>query len=316
MKQIVVVMLFCLGVAVGELQAGQAPAITDETVILEGPEARLTVGDFKRVLKSLPGNVVGPMLQMPKRLREVIDQTYLVMVAAERGRKAGLEKDPVFQAKMENYERNLLAGMVADRFVEANMPEESTLEALAREHYLANIEKYMTPEQVRARHILIRVEPGKDDSGAKRRIESIRQEIVAGKLDFAAAAKKYSEDKGSAAKGGDLGFFTRRRMVAPFSEVAFALAPGELSEPVRTFFGWHLILVEEKKPAQTKPFEAVKKHLIEEQRKQVKSDLRKRFWIELRDDPANKVNQQVMDRLLANPGLFYGVEKLPTPGDK
>ena len=316
MKHLVAVALFGLSASFSGLCAAEKPLIDDEAVIIEGPDARLTVGAFKRVLKTLPGNVAGPMLQMPGRLREVIDQTYLVTVAAERARKAGLDKDPVFQAKMENYERNLLASMMADRFVDANMPDEGTLEALAKEHYLANIEKYITPEQVRARHILIRVRPGDDETEAKRRIDAIRQEIESGKLDFAAAAKKYSEDRGSASKGGDLGFFTRKRMVPPFSKVAFELDPGQLSEPVRTPFGWHLILVEEKKPSQQRPFEAIKKNLIEEQRKQVKSELRKRYWIQLRDDPANKVNQPLMDRLMKNPGLLYGLEKLPTPASK
>ncbi len=316
MKKNIFAALFFLICFPAGLMADEKASLSDDAVLLQGPKARLTVGDLKKVLKTLPGNVTGPMLQLPKRLREVIDQTYLVMVAAERARKAGLEKDPVFQAKVENYRRNLLAGMEADRYVEANMPEEATLEELAREEYLAHLEKYRQPEKVRARHILIRVAPGEDDTKAKARIEAIRQEIESGKLDFKAAAEKYSQDRGSAAKGGDLGFFARGRMVKSFENAAFALEPGQMSDPVRSPYGWHLILVDAKKPAHQIPFEELKKRLVDEQRKKVKSELRQRFWVQLRDDPANKVNQPVMDQLMKNPGLLYGLEKLPTPAGK
>ena len=315
MKKITLASLLSFILMNNLLSAERGP-LTDDAVILDGPEAHLTVGDLKKVLKALPGNVVGPMLQLPRRLREVIDQTYLVMVAADRARKAGLEKDPVFQAKVENYRRNLLAGMEADRYVEANMPEEATLEELAREEYLAHLEKYRQPEQVHARHILIRVAPGEDDAKAKARIEAIRQEIQSGRIDFETAARKYSQDRGSAAKGGDLGFFPKGRMVKSFEKAAFALESGQLSEPVRSPFGWHLILVEAKKPARQIPFEQLKKRLVDEQRKKVKKELRQRFWVQLRDDPANKINQPLMDRLMKNPGLLYGQEKLPTPASK
>lgn len=113
-------------------------------------------------------------------------------------------------------------------------------------------DKYDTPEQVRARHILIRVPENASEveiAQAKKQLEDIKKEIENG-ADFAELAKKHSQDPGSAQNGGDLGWFTRGQMVPEFEDAAFALEPGQISDPVRTQFGFHLIKVEEKKPAQ------------------------------------------------------------------
>jgi peptidyl-prolyl cis-trans isomerase D len=113
-----------------------------------------------------------------------------------------------------------------------------------------------TPEQVRARHILVALDPGADDAAkaaARAKLDGAKKRIEAGE-DFAAVAKELSDDPGSKDAGGDLGFFKRGAMVAPFEEAAYALEPGQLSEPVETPFGFHLIRVEEKKAAVQLPY--------------------------------------------------------------
>jgi parvulin-like peptidyl-prolyl isomerase len=127
-------------------------------------------------------------------------------------------------------------------------PTEQELSAYLEEHR----EDYHTPEEVHARHILIRVPEGASEAEiaqAKKQIEDIKKELENG-ADFAELAKKYSQDPGSAPNGGDLGFFRRGQMVKEFEDAAFSLEPGQISDPVRTQFGFHLIKVEEKKPAQ------------------------------------------------------------------
>ncbi|MCF7854655.1 MAG: peptidylprolyl isomerase [Candidatus Pacebacteria bacterium] len=104
--------------------------------------------------------------------------------------------------------------------------------------------------QVRARHILLRV-PDEADADArddiKARLREVQKKIEAG-AEFAELAEEVSEDPGSAQRGGDLGYFTKDRMVEPFSEVAFSLEPGEVSDVIETQFGYHLIKLEAKKP--------------------------------------------------------------------
>ena len=111
--------------------------------------------------------------------------------------------------------------------------------------YNDNIEQYSTPEQVRASHILLKTE-GKDEAAVKAKAEDVLKQAKSG-ADFAELAKKNSEDEASAKNGGDLDFFGRGRMVPEFDTVAFALQPGQISDLVKTQYGYHIIKLIEKK---------------------------------------------------------------------
>jgi peptidyl-prolyl cis-trans isomerase D len=126
-------------------------------------------------------------------------------------------------------------------------------------YYHENIKNYSSPEKVKARHILIRVDQNSDDKTIEEKrneIEDIRQKIISGSS-FEEMAKKYSQGP-SAPQGGDLGEFEKHDMVKSFSDAAFSLEEGKISEPVRTQFGWHLVKVEKKMPASVKKIDDVK----------------------------------------------------------
>jgi peptidyl-prolyl cis-trans isomerase D len=129
-------------------------------------------------------------------------------------------------------------------------------------YYQQNVQQYSTPEQVRASHILLKAE-GKDDAAVKAQAESILTQVKAG-ADFAELAKKISQDEASAANGGDLDYFGRGRMVKEFEEAAFSLAPGSISDLVKTQYGYHIIKVVDKKPAATRPFEEVRQQIADQ----------------------------------------------------
>jgi peptidyl-prolyl cis-trans isomerase D len=129
-------------------------------------------------------------------------------------------------------------------------------------HYNDNIAQYQTPEQVHATHILVKTE-GKDEQAVKKRAEALLAQVKAG-ANFAELAKKESEDEGSMANGGDLGFFGKGRMVPEFETAAFALQPGQTSELVRSQFGFHIIRVLDKKAATTQPLDAVRPQIQEQ----------------------------------------------------
>lgn len=122
--------------------------------------------------------------------------------------------------------------------------------------------QYGTPERRKFSHILIAAEVDKEDSlkAAQAKAEQIRQRLTKGE-DFAKLAKEVSDDKDSAAKGGDLGFVDKDAMDPNFTAAAFALGKDEISQPVKTPFGYHLIKVTELVPATTKTFEEVKEEL-------------------------------------------------------
>jgi peptidyl-prolyl cis-trans isomerase D len=109
-----------------------------------------------------------------------------------------------------------------------------------------NKEDYATPKKVRARHILFQVGPDPKPEAieqARKKALNVLEDARSG-TDFGELAKKHSDDPGSRDKGGDLGFFARDRMVKPFSDAAFSMKTGEISELIRTSFGWHIIKVE------------------------------------------------------------------------
>jgi peptidyl-prolyl cis-trans isomerase D len=129
--------------------------------------------------------------------------------------------------------------------------------------YNEGIAQYSTPEQVRASHILLKTD-GKNDDAVKAKAEDVLKQAKAPGADFAALAKKYSEDEGTAANGGDLNFFGRGRMVPEFDAAAFAMEPGQISDLVKTQYGYHIIKLIEKKPATTKPLDEVKQQITDQ----------------------------------------------------
>jgi peptidyl-prolyl cis-trans isomerase D len=135
-------------------------------------------------------------------------------------------------------------------------------DAEVERYYNNNIDQYSTPEQVRARHILLQTE-GKDDAEVRARAEKLLAEARGG-ADFAELARKHSEDAGSREQGGDLDFFGRGRMVPAFEEAAFQQEPGQVGDLVRTEYGYHIIKVEERRPGATRQLAEAREQIAEQ----------------------------------------------------
>jgi peptidyl-prolyl cis-trans isomerase D len=128
--------------------------------------------------------------------------------------------------------------------------------------YNSSIEQYTTPEQVRASHILLKTE-GKTDADVKAKAEAILKQAKAG-ADFAELAKKNSEDESNAKNGGDLDYFGRGRMVPEFDQAVFAMQPGQISDLVKTPYGYHIIKLVDKKSAATRTLAEVRQQLTDQ----------------------------------------------------
>ena len=126
--------------------------------------------------------------------------------------------------------------------------------------YQQNMSQYQTPAQVRASHILFKIE-GKDENAVKAKAEEVLKLAKAPGADFAALAQKYSEDESNSGIGGELDYFGRGRMVAEFEQAAFAMKSGEISDLVKTAFGFHIIKVVDNKPESTRPLAEVRTEL-------------------------------------------------------
>ena len=151
--------------------------------------------------------------------------------------------------------------------------------------YDKNPQLFQQPEQIKASHILIKVQadaPADQKAEARKKLEAVQQKVKKGE-DFATLAKTYSEGP-SGPKGGNLGYFRRGQMVKPFEEAAFSLKPDETSEIVETQFGYHLIKVNDKKPAKKMTYAEVKDRLNDHLKKQ-KAETETNAYIEtLRKD--------------------------------
>ena len=135
--------------------------------------------------------------------------------------------------------------------------------------YEKNKDRYNEPEKRHGRHILIPI--GKDDAAAKKLADDVLAQAKAGK-DFGALAKQYSQDPGSADKGGDLGWADRNQFVGPFADALFGMNVGEIRGPVKTQFGYHIIRLDEVQAGKTKTIEAVRPELEAELKRNAAAD--------------------------------------------
>jgi peptidyl-prolyl cis-trans isomerase C len=171
--------------------------------------------------------------------------------------KDTLKKMNVTESELKERIRNkmLIQQLIDDKFVQKTKISDDEIKTF----YEGNKESFKSPEQVQASHILIKIEDPADEKKkqeARKKIEDIQKQIKAGG-DFAELAKKYSQCP-SNAKGGDLGLFSRGKMVKPFEDAAFALKKGEVSDIVETSFGYHIIKVTDKKAESMMSLEKVK----------------------------------------------------------
>jgi len=171
---------------------------------------------------------------------------------------------------------------------EAMLAQTEVDEDAVRERYEARQEQYGQPEQRRVRHILIRVDDEGEAEQARGRAEEILAQLREDPDQFETLARDESEDSGSARDGGDLGYFGRGAMVSEFEEAAFGLDQGEISEPVRTDFGYHLIEITGIQEATVQPFDEVR----EEIERELKRDEAARQYPVLAEQFANAAYEQ------------------------
>lgn len=177
-----------------------------------------------------------------------VDFLIEMKVVAQKARTEKIDQTDEFKSRMAYVQQRVLMQHLLLREAKG-----ATNDAALKKFYDEQIGQVKPVEEVRARHILVE---GEED--AKKAVARLK-----GGEDFAKVAKEISKDPGSGAEGGDLGFFTKDRMVPEFAEAAFALKPGELSAPVKSQFGWHIIKLEERRMKPVPAFEQVKDRIAQ-----------------------------------------------------
>ncbi|HEY1337468.1 MAG TPA: peptidylprolyl isomerase [Bryobacteraceae bacterium] len=236
--------------------AAASPSVAPDKVVLTVGDLKITSAQFDEIIDSLVPENFRQAAHGPGR-KQMADNLVRMIVLSQEAQKRKLDQTPAYKTQLQFQTMNLLANLAIQQINKTTTVSDADLHKYYDEHQADY-------EQAHARHILIRtqgsplpVKPGQKDlteAEALAKAQEIRKKIAAG-VDFAAVATQESDDTQSGPNGGELGTFHHGQMVPTFEQAAFALKPGELSEPVKTQFGYHLIKLESK---ETKSFDEVR----------------------------------------------------------
>ena len=228
-------------------------------------------------------DIIGQLPDLPPKLRYPFVVEFLVErhLLAQLAVKEGIADTDEYKRRLALYQAKALRDAYFFQKIRPQVTEEEIKAA-----YDAESAKVAQTERVRARHILLATE--------KEAVDIVGR-IKAGEK-FEDLAKKYSLD-GSKDYGGDLGYFTAPEMVAEFSKAAFALKVGEVSQPVKTDFGWHVIKLEDRKLGAAQPFDqvkaAIRNVLLRKKVQETMDELRKTAKVEVLDEDLKKYAEEV-----------------------
>lgn len=264
-----------------------------ELTLIQHAGTKVTDSEFEAAITYLvPERQQENMRAKEKNMRGFLADYFTVKVMAQAARAKGLDKDPSVQIQQAySHDRLLTEALIEEFYAAASEP---SYESLAKESYLAEPKRFEIPEQVHAEHILVAVNEKQSEAAALEKANDLYARVKKDKKAFADIAKKHSDDPSAASNSGDLGFFSREAMVEPFSDAAFAMKKGEISKPVKTDFGYHIIHVLDQHKAGVQSFDAVKEQLIDEQKLVFKNAKRDEIVSKFRSSPDIKVDEKVM----------------------
>lgn len=295
MKKLVFVTAVLL-LAGNGLQA-MAAAEADRQILKHGKVA-ITEQDIREYVKiTVPPEQQAAFWSDKKKIEEYIFGLFVTRKLAEQARARPLSSDE--KRILDATESRTLSQLQIDHLYEsAKKPD---FEKLARETHKVKAEEFTRPEQVRVEHVLIGTKNRSDDE-AKQLAEKVFTLAKTGKKPFADLAAEYSDDPSAKNNKGDLGFFAQGRMVKPFEEAAFALEKaGDLAEPVKSNFGYHVIRLVERKAKEPIPFEEVREKLIKAETDRFRKDLVDAEINKLKKLDGVNFDQKVFEDLILKP---------------
>lgn len=265
----------------------------DEVLVRYG-ETAVTSRDVQLAVENfVPEQHRANLYANERQLRDFIAQQFAVRVLANEARSRDLTSEERW--RIDNSAERTAAQVQLGHLVDQLPKPDFT--AAAHEFYIANPEQFVRPEQVEAQHILISTKDRSNEDALKlaRHVMALAQQ---GSQDFSKLAEEFSDDS-SANEGGNLGWFEKGRMVAPFEQAAFAMQKaGELAGPIETEFGFHVIRLLGHRPAGVEPFEAVKDRLIRDQEANFRRAAVGREYARVGNLPGIETNQDAIRSLV------------------
>lgn len=284
MKRIVVSILFA-GLLFSCTQKGADKTAQGPSVAKVG-SASITQADFEREMKSLP-DYAQQLFEGEAGKEKFLDEIIKKEILYQEALKKGIDKSPDFNRKLEEFRKLTLASELLDKEI---ISKNKVTEQEVKDYFSKHKEDFTTTSQIRASHILVKTEAEANKVLARLKKGEKFEEI----------AKKESLDTASAKNGGDIGFFARGQLVPEFEKAAAGLKVGELSGPVKTSFGYHIIKVTDRKTGPVIEFDRVKdviyQRLSGERQKEAFdnyiAELRKNYKIEINKDVLAKISPE------------------------
>jgi peptidyl-prolyl cis-trans isomerase C len=245
------------------------PALSEELANVNG--VSITTDDYQKAIASVPPQSRA-QLANPDEKKKFVNILVDRELLTQEGKKAGMDKDPVFLDEVEQAKKEILVNMMVQK-----LNKDKVTDQAIRSYFNKNIKDF---QMIHAAHILVKTEE---------EAKKIKKELSAGG-NFEELAKKYSTDTSNAQRGGDLSFFNRKQMVKPFADLAFTLKPNEMGGPIKTQFGFHLIKVLEVKNPK---FE----ELTQENTRAIRSEVLNSEIEKMKSAGKVKLNQDVLKKL-------------------
>lgn len=231
-----------------------------QQVLFQGPAGQVTGVDVQADAATRISDAArSTMLSRAGNVQQLASNVYVQRAMAAEAQRKGLLSGPVAEAVLTLAREKAMADLYWADFDKSHQPGDAALEAYAQSSYRTTDRKLLeSPERTRVRHILLKQKTPE----SRARIEALLEKAKAG-ADFAKLARENSEDTGSVAKGGDIGFVSEGAVVEPFEQATKALKkPGDLSDVVETQFGYHIIRLEERREAGARLYDEVRESLL------------------------------------------------------
>ena len=280
--------------------APAAPSGADP-VLIENSVAQVRKSDYDIELLRMPPDIRAGFGNSERRVQDLLRRLLTERTLAALAREEKLDKLPENARRIEVETQRVqmqlkLAKIEADAAAEFES-RRAAFEARAKELYTVDRHKYMTPEQYFASHILFDVKSRPREEALKL-AQAARARVIAG-ADFNQVAREVSEDSTAKRNHGKLDWFSLNEMDPAFSAAVQALKnPGDVSEPVLSQFGYHVIKLEARRPAQQKSFDEARAQILGELRQRFINEQRDNTLARLRNDPATRANKEAIDALV------------------
>ena len=268
-------------------------SIAQAELLSDKEENKIYDANLEVLLEKAPVKAQKQLLKNKKNLNQQLKQLYLRKVLAEMAIKEGLDKQGLNAERLQGIRENALFLLKLDALKKSNTKDYSKY---AKQLYLVNKQDYPVDARVDAAHILISSKT-LSDAEALEKAKQIRQQLMLG-ANFTELAIKESDDKTVKTNKGEMGIFFHKQMVKPFSDAAFAMQSGEISEPVKTQYGYHIIKLNKKIPAGFMSFEEVQASIINKLKAKDWENERTAFFDQLIKDNQMQIDETAVDEFV------------------